>query len=173
MKKMIMILMMFMASACVPPYTPTYDHYLYIGDSNCDEKAQPNHFMAWMLAGIAGDCVSGLELMKLTSLPEKHTIFLALGVNDAKSPERITPEIFGEHLTFLLGTTSSRVFCVYPTLPEDSPYSTVLPYKQEMLLRCADVIDPEEFGVLSDSGDGIHWSAEDHAKFTPAIVERF
>ncbi len=165
--KYLAIILMIFVTGCVT-YEPSYNDALYISDSNCDWYDVDN-IAAYQFAGIKGDCKGGRRLHDLSSLPEERIIFLALGVNDAQT---FSIDTFGDHLTMLLGTTSATVYCVLPTLPPGSQYPSVDEFVDEMNNRCANVIDPKDYGVLNDYGDGIHWSHADQHRFAPAISER-
>lgn len=140
---------------CVPPLPPTRSDVIMIGDSNCD--ADYYHQVSWQIAGIAGDCLAGRKLIDIDYLySDKTLVFLALGVNDASHD--IPPSEYGLHLTALLSTTNADVYCILPILKQNYhiPDFSVNAYRNEMINRCTNILDPLAVGVIVTGYDGLH-----------------
>lgn len=150
-------------------YVATHKDVLYIGDSNCIDRFVEPSQLSWVISGISGDCVSGRKLMDIEYLPDKRIIFLALGLNDSLY---IAVEDYTIKLNQLLISTGAVVYCVLPILEDGFTGLDVDPFVNAMLSNCANTINPKDYGVLADYGDGSHWSALDMEKFTTAIIDR-
>lgn len=172
-----LLVLILLLSGCVDTLAPIDKSYvfennqiMYIGDSNC--AAENWEFeMAWHIAGIDNDCIPGRRLMEIDTLPDSSIVFLALGTNDAKHTNT-TQTDYGQRLTQLIDSTDAVVYCVLPTLNESFNGYSVDLIQSEMLSRCANVINPDDYGIMVNYGDGIHWDDLDHLNFVDAIVDR-
>ena len=150
-------------------YDPTYEDVVYVGDSNCSTRIVDSETdLSWYMAGIDSDCLAGRELMDITSLPEARIVFLALGTNDAWNINTTTTQ-YSLRLDQLLISTSAEVICVLPATEEGFTRWDVEPYRNIMLDKCTNTIDPLDYGVTVGYGDGYHWSKGDQLKFVDGI----
>lgn len=161
MKKLTIIFIVFILGCAPEPPLITFPSAVYIGDSNC-ELFNVFYLSAAEQAGIPIDCKIGRALLDLPDyLPAGYeTIFLALGTNDAGTDRNI----YGAKLETLLMSTNATVYCVLPVVADFYPQPDSRdPYREEMLNRCENTIDPKEAPVLFQVPDGIHYTQESQA----------
>ena len=144
---------------CVPQPEIIHDDAVYFSDSNtCLFKdttpgVNQNVFSAAEQAGIPINCKTGRKLVDLTELPDdKELIFLNLGINDAIN--NIDPDVYGDQLDALIGSTGAVVYCV---LPVHEDINVVIEYREQMQDHCVLTIDPYDVGIQF-AQDGFHWT---------------
>ena len=123
--------------------------YIWIGDSRCHNNPYLEN----------KNCKPGRQLVHLTEITpfqKSHDIIIIhLGHNDMKNG-LIDPVVFGEHLSFLIQGIEDKVWCLIPTpINYYVDASIVNEYRQQMLDRCINTVDPQIEGYAEDQ---IHYT---------------
>ena len=150
----IIIIMLMGCSACVPPVEIQFPNSIYISDSDADPDFDPANQSGAYLAGIPVDAKAGRSLMDYgDTLPNKNPIFLALGKNDRGTDIND----YTNKLQTLLDSTDNDVYCVLPSIPDNSLDAI----RAAMSATCTLTIDTEDY--ITQFTDGIHYG--DQAAF--------
>ena len=169
MKNTFLFIIVFIICGCVPkttliePDIINYEGVLYIGDSLCNLSTGGGP-TAQQIVGIERDCRNGRRLTQYTPpLPSGYElIFLALATNDVRHGTH--PETYGQLLEDKISNSSATVYCVLPITTGDHDSA---PYREQMTLKCTNIIDPLDWGVVFNGT--IHWGDQEHINFSQAL----
>ena len=141
-------------TGCVEEVDIQFQNAIYIGDSDCEYDFDPANASGSYLAGIPEDCERGRSIMEISdTLPNKNPIFLALGKNDRGTDI----SDYTNKLQTLLDSTESDVYCVLPSIPDNSLDAI----RAAMTATCTLTIDTADY--ITQFTDGIHYG--DQAAF--------
>jgi len=131
--------------------------YIWYGDSRCVGN---NHIEN-------RDCEPGRKLVNLKEIDFSYDIIVIhLGFNDIF--QGVDSKRFGNHLSELI-QGSDKVWCVLPTwFNYHHPSEKVALFRQEMLDRCVNTIDP---GIDPYKPDQIHYTDVNYQQAREALDE--
>jgi len=159
-------------------YELTHPDIMYVGDSLCykvfdtdtgiDSVYENEDYQktAQAMLGIASNCVPGRRSTDLTELPKgKRITILALATNDVG---RTDINVFADKYADLVyNSDSDIVYCVLPNAFIGNKSSEE--YREVISGICANIIDPNEYGVTFRANDGVHMTEIDHRLWHKAL----
>jgi len=159
-------------------YKVIHPDIIYVGDSLCLKvfdtdtgikdiyEKEAYKKTAQAMLGIVSNCVPGRKIIDLQSLPKGYkTTILALGSNDVGHTEI---NVFAEKYSNLVYNSDSEVlYCVLPAKKVLGKSSEE--YREVIRGICANVIEPEQYGIKFRAKDTAHMNEFDHALWYKAL----